>query len=60
MEESYFLRGSARTVTLTLKIGIHTFRMTLLVMMMSNTPSFFKKDQSGSEDVVRTNISRGF
>ena len=43
MEESYFLRISARTVTLTLKIGKQPFCMTLLVMMMYHHITFHEE-----------------
>ena len=40
MEESYFLRISARTVTLTLEIGTQTYRTTLWVMMTHQHSKF--------------------
>ena len=50
---------SPPTVTLTLKEGTQTFHMTLQVTMIQHT-KFNCERLSDSEDIVQTNVPRGF
>ena len=52
MEESYFLRILARTVTLIVKIGIQTNQ----VMMLHHHSKFGCIQFSGSEDIFQTKV----
>ena len=60
MEESYFLRIWAGTVTLTLKKETKPFHMTLRVMMMHHQTKFYEERLSGSEYTVCPIIPEGF